>query len=60
MRPLVSILIPAFKGQASFGQEYDFITDCGFRLLSLYSMYRLSDGLLGWTDALFVHGTSSK
>ena len=47
-----------YEGQASFGEEYDFITNCGFRLLSLYSMHRLSNGLLGWTDALFVHETS--
>jgi len=43
-----------YEGQGSFGEEFDLLTSVGFRLFSLYKVFRV-DGLAGWTDAVFMH-----
>lgn len=47
-----------YLGQGSFGQQYEFLTSSGFRLLAFYEMYRRDD-LAAWADALFIHRPNS-
>lgn len=42
-----------YAGQASPGRIYDFLIDRGFRLFSLYQIFRKNE-FAAWTDALFV------
>ena len=43
-----------YEGQGSAGQVFDYLTGQGFRLFSIYQIFR-RDGWAAWTDALFVH-----
>lgn len=43
-----------YRGQGSFGAEYDLLVSHGFRLVSFYDLRRNDAGLAEWADALFV------
>ena len=43
-----------YKGLPHFDEVYKFLTDHNFRLANLYDIY-YQDGLLSWTDFLFIN-----
>ncbi|MCP5424684.1 MAG: FkbM family methyltransferase [Gammaproteobacteria bacterium] len=48
------IFAPLYEGQANFCQLLDYLTTVGYRLVSIYDLYRGNNGFAGWADALFI------
>ena len=46
-----------YKGVPRFSEVYDFLSDSGFLLVSLYE-FHYQENLAGWTDGLFIHNSA--